>query len=102
VTAPVLYGFEEFPEMGELMKRGFQCPGDVEKVKDICVFLIVFSDCLVFQALDIVHRSSGIRRSTELAQEYADQAKKILRELPPSDARDHLEALTDDVLSRAR
>ena len=33
-TAPVLYAWEEFPEMGELIRRRFKSPGDPEKVKD--------------------------------------------------------------------
>ena len=33
-TAPALYAWEEFPEMGELIKRQFKSPGDPEKVKD--------------------------------------------------------------------
>ena len=34
MTAPALYAWEEFPEMGELVVRGFKSPGDVEEVKD--------------------------------------------------------------------
>lgn len=32
-TAPVLFAWEEFPELGDLIKRKFSQEGDVEKVK---------------------------------------------------------------------
>ena len=44
VTAPALYAWEEFPEMSELMRRKFQSPGDVEKVKDRSYLLLLFSE----------------------------------------------------------
>jgi hexaprenyl-diphosphate synthase len=31
-TAPVLFAWQEFPELGPLIKRKFSEPGDVEKV----------------------------------------------------------------------
>jgi len=31
-TAPALYAWEEFPEMGKLIERKFEGPGDVEAV----------------------------------------------------------------------
>jgi len=34
MTAPALYAWEEFPEMGELIRREFKSPEDVELVKD--------------------------------------------------------------------
>lgn len=93
VTAPALYAWEEFPEMGELIRRKFQSPGDVEKVKDVPIFLLLFSELLIFQARELVYRSSAISRSKNLAQVYAEGAKNVLRELPHSDARDALEVL---------
>ena len=33
-TAPALYAWEEYLEMGELIRRQFKSPGDQEKVKD--------------------------------------------------------------------
>jgi hypothetical protein len=33
VTCPALYAWEEHPEMGELIQRKFQDPGDVELVR---------------------------------------------------------------------
>jgi len=100
VTAPTLYAWEEYPEMGELMERKFQSPGDDEKVDDVYVFPFVFSKWSHFQALGLIYRSSAISRSTKLAQDYADGAKKVLRELPSSAARDLLELLADYAVSR--
>ena len=34
-TGPALFAWEEHPEMGPLIKRKFQQPGDVELVRDI-------------------------------------------------------------------
>lgn len=102
VTAPSLYAWEEFSEMGELMKRKFQLPGDNEKVKDVHIFLLVCSECVHFQALDLIYRSSAIERSTELAQSYADGAKKVLQELPHTTARDQLMQLADWAVSRGQ
>jgi hexaprenyl-diphosphate synthase len=52
------------------------------------------------QARDIVLRSSGVQRTRELAQAYADKAKEVLQVLPDSDAKASLEALTERVMSR--
>jgi hexaprenyl-diphosphate synthase len=34
-TGPALYAWEEFPEMGELITRKFERPGDVNLVRSI-------------------------------------------------------------------
>ncbi|KAF8802135.1 terpenoid synthase [Phlegmacium glaucopus] len=81
-TGPALYAWEEHPEMGTLIQRKFKEPGDVEKARDL------------------VLRSSGVQRTRALAQEYADQAKKVLRDLPESEARTALEVLTERVIGR--
>lgn len=81
-TGPALYAWEEFPEMGELIERKFEQAGDVE------------------QARDIVLRSSGVQRTRELAQAYSEKAKEVLQELPDSEAKAVLEALTERVIGR--
>lgn len=35
-TAPALYAWEEFPEMGEMIHRKFEGEGDVERVSAHC------------------------------------------------------------------
>ncbi|TFK32303.1 isoprenoid synthase domain-containing protein [Crucibulum laeve] len=81
-TGPALYAWEEHPEMGELIQRKFEKPGDVELARDY------------------VLRSSGVQRTKALAQAYADKAKEVLQELPSSEAKEALEALTERVVGR--
>ena len=56
----------------------------------------------VFQARDYVRRSSGVKRTRELAQVYADQAKEVLSHLPDSDAKNGLYTLCDRAVKRNR
>ncbi|EDQ98458.1 uncharacterized protein LACBIDRAFT_335947 [Laccaria bicolor S238N-H82] len=81
-TGPALYAWEEFPEMGELIGRKFEGPGDVE------------------MARSLVHRSSGVHRTKLLAKEFAEKAKEVLDELPESVAKRGLVALTERVVGR--
>lgn len=81
-TGPALYAWEEHPEMGPLIARRFEKPGDVEAARDL------------------VRRSSGVERTRELAQAYANKAQEIVRLLPSSDARTALEILTTRVVKR--
>ncbi|GLB41099.1 putative FPP GGPP synthase family protein [Lyophyllum shimeji] len=69
-TGPALYAWEEHPEMGALIRRKFEGPGDVEK------------------------------RTRELAQRYADKAKEVLQQLPESEAKGALEVLAEKVIRR--
>jgi hypothetical protein len=39
-TGPALYAWEEFPEMGELIGRKFEGPGDVEMVCFVCFLFL--------------------------------------------------------------
>ncbi|KAH9475831.1 putative hexaprenyl pyrophosphate synthase, mitochondrial [Psilocybe cubensis] len=81
-TGPALYAWEEFPEIGDLIQRKFDRPGDVELARDY------------------VLRSSGVQRTRALAQAYADKAKEVLQELPDSEAKAGLEVLTERVIGR--
>ncbi|PPQ97207.1 hypothetical protein CVT26_000736 [Gymnopilus dilepis] len=81
-TGPALYAWEEHPEMGDLIQRKFEQPGDVELARDY------------------VLRSSGVQRTRALAQAYADKAKEVLQELPDSEAKAGLEVLTERVIGR--
>ncbi|KAG5335177.1 hypothetical protein E4T56_gene6072 [Termitomyces sp. T112] len=81
-TGPALYAWEEHPEMGALISRKFEGPGDVENARDF------------------VARSSALQRTRELAQQYADKAKEVLGQLPESDAKSALEVLADRVIRR--
>ncbi|KAJ3515153.1 hypothetical protein NLJ89_g1933 [Agrocybe chaxingu] len=81
-TGPALYAWEEHPEIGELIQRKFEHPGDVELARDY------------------VLRSSGVQRTRALAQAYADKAKEVLQQLPDSEAKACLEVLTERVIGR--
>ncbi|KAF8996109.1 decaprenyl-diphosphate synthase subunit 1 [Cyathus striatus] len=81
-TGPALYAWEEHPELGELIQRKFEKPGDVE------------------MARDYVLRSQGVQRTRELAQAYAVGAKEALQRLPDSEAKQGLEVLTERVIGR--
>ncbi|KAF8898042.1 isoprenoid synthase domain-containing protein [Gymnopilus junonius] len=81
-TGPALYAWEEHPEMGDLIQRKFERPGDVELARDY------------------VLRSSGVQRTRALAQAYADKAKEVLQALPDSEAKAGLEVLTERVIGR--
>ena len=54
------------------------------------------------QARDYVRRSSGVERTRELAQAYADKAKELLSYLPDSEAKNALYALSDRAVKRTR
>ncbi|KAF9463746.1 terpenoid synthase [Collybia nuda] len=81
-TGPALYAWDEHPEMGELIRRKFDKPGDVELARDY------------------VSRSSALQRTRTLAQEYANKAKEVLHGLPESEAKSALEVLTERVIGR--
>ncbi|KAJ3011909.1 UNVERIFIED_CONTAM: coq1 putative hexaprenyl diphosphate synthase, partial [Siphonaria sp. JEL0065] len=81
-TAPVLYAAEEFPELDLAIERGFKNEGD---------------DAL---ALKLVHASSGITRTRELAAAFCAEAIDAIGVLPNSDAKRVLIQLTEAVLTR--
>lgn len=83
-TAPALYAWEEHAEMGPLIARKFDRPGDVE------------------QARDLISRSSGAVRTAELARKHGNLALDALKTLPETEARAALEALVAQVLNRSK
>lgn len=87
--------------MGELIRRKFERPGDVERVRFMLLPTELISDLSIsLQARDYVSRSSALQRTRTLAQEYADKAKEVLRDLPESEAKSALEVLTERVIGR--
>lgn len=99
-TGPALYAWEEHPEMGDLIQRKFELPGDVELVSQFHCRDEHNHNFFSVQARDYVLRSSGVQRTKLLAQKYADKAKEVLQELPDSDAKTALEVLTEKVIGR--
>ncbi|TIB73599.1 hypothetical protein E3Q24_01076 [Wallemia mellicola] len=83
-TAPALFAWREFEEIGPLIKRKFKHPGDVQVAREI------------------VANSQGMPKTAELAASYIDKAKIALHKLPESEARDGLEALCLKVLDRVK
>ncbi|KAJ7597370.1 isoprenoid synthase domain-containing protein [Mycena floridula] len=79
---PLLYAWEQHPDVGVLFERGFSAPGDVELTKDY------------------VRMSSGVQRTRSLALKYADLAREALKPLPDSEAKDALEVLADRVVTQ--
>jgi hexaprenyl-diphosphate synthase len=83
-TAPALYAWKEFPELGEMILRKFENEGDVERTRVL------------------VNKSSGPAQTIALAEHHAKLAFDALKGLPESEAREALEGLTKTVLSRTK
>ncbi|KAK9456457.1 decaprenyl-diphosphate synthase-like protein subunit 1 [Dipodascopsis uninucleata] len=83
-TAPVLFAWQKYPELGDLIKRKFSEPGDIEKARN----LVALTD--------------GVEQTRELAQEYGRKARESLDSLPNSSAKDALNEMTHLVLNRKK
>ncbi|KAI3879704.1 hypothetical protein MKX03_014194 [Papaver bracteatum] len=66
ITAPILFAMEEFPQLQEIVNRGFDDPKDVD-----------FS-------LEFLGKSHGIQRAIELAKQHAYLATSAINSLPES------------------
>ena len=113
-TAPTLYAWEEFEEMGPLIERRFEREGDVELVR--LFFLAPLDNRLSLpvlpahriirlanierQARSIVAQSKAVKRTRELAEAYAAKAREVLELLPDSDAKEALAVMTEKVVKR--
>jgi len=82
LTAPTLFALKERPFLETLIEREFAQKGDFE------------------QAIALIHESSGIQKSRELAVHHAQQAVEHISHLPPSESRQALIELSDYVVSR--
>ncbi|KAG2181829.1 hypothetical protein INT44_008645, partial [Umbelopsis vinacea] len=83
-TAPVLFAWEEFSELGPLIKRKFSKEGDVELARTL------------------VYKSDGLKQTMVLAESHCQAAINAISQLPPSDARSAMIQLTEKVLTRTR
>ncbi len=83
-TAPALFAWQKHPELGPLILRKFEGPGDVE------------------MARNIVGQSDGVDRTIELARQFANEARLLVEKLPESPARDALVGLTLKVVDRVK
>ncbi|KAL0912168.1 hypothetical protein M5K25_018125 [Dendrobium thyrsiflorum] len=90
VTAPILFAMEEYPQLKEVVDRGFGNRSDVDL------------------ALDYLFKSRGLERTRELAAEHADEAVKAIEALPHSDDEDVIKSrralvdLTREVMTRTK
>ncbi|KAL9228165.1 hypothetical protein vseg_003775 [Gypsophila vaccaria] len=90
VTAPLLFAIEEFPQLRQVVERGFDNSADV----DI--------------ALEYLGRSQGIQRAKALAQTHANLAANAINSLPANDndevqrSRRALVDLTHIVITRTK
>ena len=82
LTAPVLFALEENPSLSGLIEREFAREGDLQT------------------ALDLVHDSNAIRRSRELAENFAKESRHSIDWLPDSASKRALLELPEFVLSR--
>ncbi|KAK2808235.1 hypothetical protein FQN50_004977 [Emmonsiellopsis sp. PD_5] len=83
-TAPLLFAWKEFPELGRLVGRRFGREGDVALARQI------------------VSQSSGLEQTRALAQEYADKAVASLAGLPDSDAKAGLVEMCTKTMRRRK
>ncbi|KAF9203008.1 coq1 putative hexaprenyl diphosphate synthase [Haplosporangium sp. Z 27] len=83
-TAPVLFAWEEYPELGKLIKRNFDREGDVET------------------AWNLVLKSKGLAQTRMLAQIHCQKAVAAISLLPDSMAKSALIQLTEKVIDRKK
>ena len=82
LTAPVLFALEENASLSGLIEREFSRDGDLQT------------------ALNLVHDSNAIRRSRELAENFAEESREAIDWLPDSASKRALLELPEFVLSR--
>ena len=82
LTAPVLFALEEKPLLSEFIEREFSRKGDLH------------------QALTLVRESNAIKKSKDLAESFACDARRSITWLPESASKTALMDLPEFVLSR--
>ncbi|KAG4300802.1 hypothetical protein PCANB_002845 [Pneumocystis canis] len=83
-TAPVLFAWEKYPELGPLIKRKFSNNGDI---------------CRTYE---LVLKSHGLQKTKELAEKFCNKALNSLNSFPISPSRLALEDLTYKILTRTK
>ncbi|QSL64454.1 hypothetical protein MERGE_001755 [Pneumocystis wakefieldiae] len=84
VTAPVLFAWKKYPELGPIIKRKFSNDGDI------------------YRAHELVIKSQGLQKTKELAEKFCNKALDSLNLFPMSPSRLALQELTYKILNRAR
>lgn len=83
-TAPVLFAFEKYPELGPMIERQFDQPGDVEKAREY------------------VANSDALTRTRQLAEELSQNAIDAISIFPESEARAGLQDVARKALKRRK
>ncbi|KAI5793794.1 decaprenyl-diphosphate synthase subunit 1 [Peziza echinospora] len=83
-TAPVLFALEKFPDLGPMIERKFDQPGDVEKARDY------------------VANSDALLKTRQLAEQLSQNAINAISIFPESQARTSLEELARKALLRRK
>ncbi|KAI9336887.1 isoprenoid synthase domain-containing protein [Pilaira anomala] len=82
INAPVLLAWEEFSELGPLIKREFSEEGDIEKARVL------------------VYKSSGLKKTLTLANQHVESAIASIDKLPSSEAKSALIQLARNLPTR--
>ena len=83
-TAPVLYAWQEHPQLGDLIARKFSREGDVDLARKLSI------------------ESAGLAKTQKLAREFTEEAIRQVQRLPHSPARDALESIASRILTRSK
>ncbi|EPX75194.1 decaprenyl diphosphate synthase subunit Dps1 [Schizosaccharomyces octosporus yFS286] len=81
-TAPVLFAWKQYPELGSMVINRFNCPSDVKKAREL------------------VESTDGIEATVKWAKEYILKAHDALQCIPDSPSRQALHAVAEKVVSR--
>lgn len=100
-TAPLLFAWENNPELGELVGRKFSKEGDVQRVSSPNSSKQRVN-LTKSQARDLVLRSTGIEQTRALAQSYVDQAIDAISGFPESEAKAGLIEMCHKVMKRRK
>ncbi|KAK6352786.1 coq1 putative hexaprenyl diphosphate synthase [Orbilia brochopaga] len=83
-TAPVLFAWEQYEELGPMINRKFAEAGDVDK------------------AWELVQKSNGLQRTRELAESFSRKAIDAISMFPDSEAKEGLEQIARKGLTRKK
>lgn len=83
-TAPLLFAWEQNPDLGALVGRKFSGEGDVQRARDI------------------VLESDGLDQTRALAQSYVDRAVDAIQAFPDTEAKGGLIEMCNKVMKRRK
>ncbi|TAQ83274.1 hypothetical protein B7494_g8403 [Chlorociboria aeruginascens] len=83
-TAPLLFAWKNYPELGSLVGRKFSQEGDISRARQL------------------VLQSDGLEQTRALAEEYANKAIKAINFLPGSEAKEGLIEMAIKTLKRRK